>query len=72
MDLSFLEGASVTDGIPPSYCSLRYPSNDISIKQILAVGQGAQLSKLDIKCAYRIVPVHPDNWSMLGIHWKDI
>lgn len=70
VDLSFPEGASVNDGIPPSYCSLRYPSIDMGIEQILTAGQGAQLSKLDIKDAYRIVPVHSDDWPMLGMQWK--
>lgn len=71
VDLSFPEGASVNDGIPPSSCSLRYPSIDMGIQQILTVGRGAQLSKLDIKDAYRIVPVHPDDWPLLGMRWKD-
>ena len=69
VDLSFPEGASVNDGIPPSYCSLRYPSIDMGIEQILTAGQGAQLSKLDIKDAYRIVPVHSDDWP-IGMQWK--
>ena len=63
-------GASVNDGIPPGYCSLRYPSIDMGIEQILDIGPGAQLSKLDIKDAYRIVPVHPDDWPLLGMQWK--
>ena len=70
VDLSFPEGASVNDGIPPSYCSLRYPSIDMGIEQILTIGPGAQLSKLDIKDAYRIIPVHPDDWPMLDMQWK--
>ena len=71
LDMSFPEGASVNDGISPSYCSLRYPSIDMAIRQILAAGRGARLSKLDIKEAYRIVPVHQEDWSLLGMHWKN-
>ena len=70
VDLSFPEGASVNDGIPPSYCSMRYPSTDMGIEQIFTAGRGAQLSKLDIKDAYRIVPVHSDDWIVLGMQWK--
>ena len=28
------------------------------------------LSNLTIKSAYRIVPVHPDDKPLLGMHWK--
>lgn len=70
VDLSFPDGASVNEGIPPDLCSLRYPSLEVAIQQILQMGQGARLSKLDIKDAYRIVPVHPDDWPLLGMQWK--
>lgn len=29
------------------------------------------LSKIDVKSAYRLVPIHPDDWHLLGIHWKE-
>ena len=52
VDLSFPDGgASVNDGIPCDLCSLRYPSIDLAVQQILQLGQDAQLSKLDIKDA---------------------
>ena len=34
------------------------------------MGRRAQLSKLDIKDAYRIVSVHPEDWPLLGMYWK--
>ena len=70
VDLSFPEGRSVNDGIPKEICSLRYPTIDLAIGQILQLGAGTQLSKLDIKDAYRIVPVHPQDWELLGLVWK--
>ena len=33
-------------------------------------GRGALLAKLDIESAYRIVPIHPDDRSVLGMKWK--
>ncbi len=69
--MAFPEGASVNDGISPSYCSIRHPSIDMAIRQILTAGRGARLSKLDIKDAYRIVSVHQEDWSLLGMHWKN-
>ena len=60
----------MNDGIPKEICSLRYPTIDLAIGQILQLGGGTQLSKLDIKDAYRIVPEHPQDWKLLGLFWK--
>ena len=32
--------------------------------------RGTQLVKLDIKDAYRIVPIHSSNYHLLGIEWR--
>jgi len=34
------------------------------------LGPGALLAKVDIKSAYRLVPVHPDDRPLLGVMWK--
>ena len=31
------------------------------------LGQDAQLGKIDLKDAYRIVPIHPADYPLLGI-----
>ena len=36
-------------------------------KMQLRVGQGALLAKLDIKAAYRNIPVHPGDRHLLGM-----
>lgn len=33
-------------------------------------GTGALLAKADIKSAYRLVPVHPDDRMLLGVEWQ--
>ncbi len=35
-----------------------------------AVGPMAQMEKVDIEAAYRMVPVHPDDRQLLGMQWK--
>ena len=37
---------------------------------VLELGPGAQLAKIDIKSAYRVIPVHPDDWPLLGMVWE--
>ena len=34
------------------------------------MGPGALLAKADIKLAYRLVPMHPDDRPLLGVEWK--
>ena len=50
----------MNDGIDSEICSLSYVTVDEAAKAILLKGNGALLAKVDIKTAYRIVPVHPE------------
>ena len=69
IDLSAPSGASVNDGISSSLTSLTYPRVDDAVDLIKAAGKGALMAKLDLKAAYRHVPVHPDDQSLLAIRW---
>jgi hypothetical protein len=35
------------------------------------LGVGCYMAKVDIKAAYRTVPVRPADWPLLGMHWQD-
>ena len=69
-DLSSPFGSSVNDGISPDLCSLRYAKVDDAVNIIRQLGRGTQLVKLDLKDAYRIVPVYPADYHLLGIKWR--
>ena len=71
MDLSSPMGHSVNDGIDKELAGLSYVSIDDVIRCILQVGRGAKLAKIDIKQAYRNVPVHPEDRHLLGMAWND-
>jgi len=66
LDLSSPEGRSVNDGINPDLCSLSYVSIDDAARAVVKAGRGALLAKVDIKSAYRIVEVHPEDRPLLG------
>ena len=70
VDLSAPEGHSVNDGICKEVASLSYISVDDVVACILKVGKAAVLAKIDVKQAYRIVPVHPDDRFLLGMCWQ--
>ena len=61
----------MNDGIAPELCSLQYATVDNAVEIIKTLGRDAQLVKLDIKDAYRIVPTHPADYPLLGIRWRD-
>lgn len=69
LDLSSPEGNSVNDGINPELCSLSYVSVDDAARTVAGLGRGALLAKVDIKSAYRMVPVHPEDRMLLGMVW---
>ena len=69
-DLSFPDGGSVNDGISSPLCTLTYTSVDRVARAAHQLGPGALLAKADIKSAYRLVPVHPEDWLLLGMQWK--
>ena len=71
VDLSSPEGQSVNDGINPPLCSIKYASIDDATAIIQQLGRGTLMAKLDLRDAYRIVPVHPLDRPLLGMQWKD-
>ena len=71
VDLSHPEGRSVNDGISSDLCTLQYTRVDDVVRQLLQLGPGALMAKLDIKSTYRIVPVHPQDRFLLGMRWND-
>ena len=68
--MSSPEGTSVNNGIASSLTSLSYIHIEDVIKQVMAISKEALLAKIDIKSAYRIIPVHPSNRSLLGMSFN--
>ena len=58
-DLSHPDGSSVNSGIPSDLCALKYISVAHVAQTAQRLGEGSMLAKLDIKSAYRLIPVHP-------------
>ena len=70
VDLSAPSGYSVNDGIPPELCSILYASVEDAANLVRRYGRGAAMAKLDLRSAYRMVPVHPQDQWLLGIEWE--
>ena len=70
-DLSFPSGNSVNEFIPREHCHVVYELIDDCIDIICELGQGCLIAKADIKNAFRILPIHPDCYKLLGFQWLD-
>ena len=68
--LSFPQGTSINDHIPKDPYSLSYVRVDDAIRILQSLGRGAFMAKTDLKSAFRLIPIHPDDWNLLGIYWQ--
>ncbi|XP_053403684.1 uncharacterized protein LOC123554801 [Mercenaria mercenaria] len=64
--LSYPEGLSVNEFIDPKICSVKYTEFDEAIRIIQDLGRNCYLFKMDIKSAFRLLPIHPDDFELLG------
>ena len=71
VDLSRPEGASVNDQLLRELTHVVYSSIEDASLAMHALGQGAQLAKIDIRDAYRIIPVHSEDRPFLALSWQD-
>ena len=71
MNLSKPKGSSVNDCINKEDFSLSYVTVDQAIDKILSLGKGCLLTKVDVETAFRIVPVKPEQWNLLGFQFDN-
>ena len=70
--LSFPKGSSLNDGISPENTRVTYATVADAIRFNKSVGSGCFLAKTDIKKAFRIIPINPQDYHLLGICWKGL
>ncbi|XP_061194309.1 uncharacterized protein LOC133202483 [Saccostrea echinata] len=69
--LSYPENMSINDFIDPGACSVHYSNIDQATEMIAKVGKGAYLAKTDIKSAFRLLPVSPGDFDLLGFRFQE-
>ena len=70
MDLSQPHGSSINDDISKDDFPCEYTKFDDATDLLMEAGRDSFLCKLDIKHAYRLLPVRPDQWHHLCYHWE--
>ena len=68
--LSAPHSRSINDFIDPSRFSLSYCTVDHAIAIINKLGPRCLLGKIDLKNAFRLIPVRRQDWHLLGIQWQ--
>lgn len=69
--LSYPEGGSVNDYIDPNLASVQYTSFDEAIALVQKLGRNCKLFKMDLKNAFRNLPVHPRDFHLLGFTFME-
>lgn len=64
--LSYPHGSSVNDFIDKNVCTVKYSSFDEALNMLANLGPGALIARLDIKSAFRLLPVHKSDFELLG------
>ena len=70
VDLSRPSGSSVNNHLRREVTHVAYFSVENAAHLMHFLGPGCLMAKLDIKEAYRIVPIHPDDCRFLGVCWR--
>lgn len=64
-------GLSVNEQIPCEFTQVNYESLDDAIDIIKQIGTNTFMAKTDIQSAFRIIPVHPEDYCLLGFKWEE-
>ena len=70
MHLSAPHGQSVNDYISKEDYTLHYSTIDDAVKLLSHFGPSALMAKVDLKSAFRIIPVARHDWELLGLFWR--
>ena len=70
--LSFPKGSSLKDGISSDHTRVSYATVEDAIRRIRSVGSTCFLAKTDIKNAFRIIPIRPQDYNLLGMCWRGL
>ena len=72
-NLSFPWGHSVNSGIPRQFCTVAYEDYyDFLVSLVADAGSGCFLAKADIESAFRIIPISPRDYHLLGFSFNNM
>ena len=69
--MSYPPSQGINFFIAQSQCSVRYTAFDTVVEMIARLGPLAELGKVDIKNAFRLLPIHPGDFELLGFKFRN-
>ena len=70
LHLSTPFGSSTNDSISRESFSLQYSSVDDAVQFLVSLGPGTRMAKADLKSAFSMIPVLPQDWELLYMQWQ--
>ena len=70
LHLSAPEGRSINDFIAKEEFSIHYSTIDDAVALLSRFSKGARMAKVDLKSAFRMVPIQASEWELLGMYWR--
>ena len=70
MHLSAPVGISINDYIDKEDFPIHYVTVDDAVAMVTKYGKECIKAKIDLKAAFRMVPIVAEEWDLLGFHWK--
>lgn len=67
--LSYPCGSSINDGIVPKNRFVEYSNVMDAVSLVQNCGKGSFMAKCDVKKAYRIMPIHPDEYNLFVLNY---
>ena len=71
-DLSFPKTNSVNSHILPEFTTVAFQMLDHCVEKLAMVGKGASTAKADIQDAFRIIPVSPLDYRLVGLKFQGL
>jgi len=69
--LSYPYDDAINDYICKDDYSLNYVTIDDAVAIVQKLGKNCLMAKTDIKSAFRVIPIHPDYYELLGVYWDN-
>lgn len=68
--LSHPKGSSVNDSISRECSTVQYSTFEDAVAVVLRLGKGCLMAKTDIDSAFRLIPIHPEDYNLLGLKFN--
>eukprot|EP00731_Ephydatia_muelleri_P033672 Em0035g9a len=70
LHLSAPECRSINDFIAKEEFSIHYSTIADAVALLSRFSKGARMAKVDLKSAFRMVPIQASEWELLGMYWR--